>query len=56
LAAGLVEVPEAGDHTSIKQRVAHVEAEGRVEDLKAAEQGSVAARERSMITGAGMAA
>jgi hypothetical protein len=35
-------VPEAGAHTSIKQRVEHVEAQGRTEDLKAARQGSVA--------------
>jgi hypothetical protein len=47
VAAGLVAVPEAGEHTSIKQRVEHVAARGRVEDVKAAESGSVAARARS---------
>ncbi len=29
-------MPEASDHTSIKQRVEHVAAQGRTEDLKAA--------------------
>jgi hypothetical protein len=29
-------VPEAGAHTSIRQRVEHVESQGRTEDLKAA--------------------
>src|SRR5579872_688126 len=32
VAAGLVGAPEAGEHTSIKQRVEHVEAQGRVDD------------------------
>jgi REP element-mobilizing transposase RayT len=44
VAAGLVAVPEAGEHTSIKQRVEHVEELGRVETLQAAESGSVAAQ------------
>ncbi|MDR3635980.1 MAG: hypothetical protein P4L84_19415 [Isosphaeraceae bacterium] len=47
VAAGLVPVPEAGEHTPIKQRVEHVAAQGRVEDVKAAEQGSVAGVARS---------
>ena len=47
VAAGLVAAPEAGEHTSIKQRVEHVGAQGRVQDLKAAERGSVAAGARS---------
>lgn len=42
VAAGVASVPETSPHTSIQQRVKHVEGEGRVEDLKAAEQGSVA--------------
>ena len=42
LAAGIAEVPEASAHTSIKERVDHVEAQGRTEDLKAARTGSVA--------------
>ncbi|MDR3634654.1 MAG: hypothetical protein P4L84_12685, partial [Isosphaeraceae bacterium] len=47
VAAGLVAVPEAGEHTSIKQRVEHVVAQGRVADLKAAQRGSVAGAARS---------
>ena len=42
VAAGIAEVPEASAHTSIKERVDHVEAQGRTEDLKAARTGSVA--------------
>ncbi len=42
VAAGIAEVPEASPHTSIKERVDHVKAQGRTEDLKAASQGSVA--------------
>ncbi len=42
VAAGIAEVPEASAHTSIKQRVEHVQEQGRAEDLKAAEAGSVA--------------
>ena len=42
VAAGIAEVPEASLHTSIKERVDHVEAQGRTEDLKAASQGSIA--------------
>jgi REP element-mobilizing transposase RayT len=47
VAAGLAPVPEAGEHTSIKQRVEHVASQGRVEDLKAAEQGSAAGGAKS---------
>ncbi|WP_406698992.1 hypothetical protein V5E97_08910 [Singulisphaera sp. Ch08] len=36
-------VPEAGEHTSIKQRIEHVAELGRVETLEAVESGSVAA-------------
>ncbi|MDR3634131.1 MAG: hypothetical protein P4L84_10015 [Isosphaeraceae bacterium] len=43
VAAGIALVPEAGDHTSIKQRVEHVAAQDRVDDLKAAERGTIAA-------------
>jgi len=42
VAAGIAEVPEASAHTSIKERVNHVKALGRTEDLKAAREGSVA--------------
>ncbi len=42
VASGIAEVPEASPHTSIKERVDHVKAEGRTEDLKAASQGSIA--------------
>ena len=42
VAAGIVEVPEASPHTSITTRVEHVKAQGRTDDLKAAEHGSVA--------------
>ena len=42
VAAGIAEVPEASEHTSIKERVDHVKSQGRTEDLKAARNGSVA--------------
>ena len=42
VAAGIVEVPEAGAHTSINQRVEHVGAQGRTSELKAAERGGTA--------------
>jgi len=42
VAAGIAAVPEASEHTSIKERVDHVKAQGRTEDLKAAREGSVA--------------
>jgi len=42
VAAGIAEVPEASDHTSIKQRVEHVQQQGRADDLQAARDGSVA--------------
>jgi hypothetical protein len=38
--AGIAEVPEASDHTSIKQRVEHVQQQGRAEVLQAARDGS----------------
>jgi hypothetical protein len=41
-AAGIVEVPEASLHTSVATRVEHVEAQRPTNDLKVAEQGSVA--------------
>ena len=43
VAAGVAASPEASEHTSIKARVEHVVSNGRAEDLKAAELGSVAA-------------
>src|SRR5262249_56447635 len=42
VAAGIAGVPEASAHTSIKERVEHVEAQGRTADLTAARGGSVA--------------
>jgi hypothetical protein len=42
VAAGIADVPEASEHTSLKQRVEHVGTVGRMDDLKAAEQGSTA--------------
>jgi hypothetical protein len=42
VAAGIVTVPEASEHTSIKERVEHVEAQGRTRDLKEAQKGSAA--------------
>src|SRR5262249_40007594 len=42
VAAGLVKVPEASPHTSIKTRVEHVKAQNRPADLKADRRGSVA--------------
>jgi hypothetical protein len=42
VAAGIAAVPEASEHTSVKQRVDHVKVQGRTADLKAARQGSVA--------------
>ena len=42
VAAGIAKSPEASPHTSIKQRVEHVQEQGRTEELKAAQAGSVA--------------
>src|SRR6516165_12244126 len=47
VAAGIAETPEASAHTSIKERVEHVEALGRTEDFKAARQGSIAGSAKS---------
>jgi REP element-mobilizing transposase RayT len=47
VAAGIVKVPEASPHTSIKERVDHVTAQNRTRDLQAAERGSVAGSRRS---------
>jgi hypothetical protein len=41
VAAGIAEVPEASAHTSVKERVAHVQAQGRTDDLNASREGSV---------------
>ena len=48
VAAGIAEVPEASAHTSIKERVDHVKAQGRTEDLKAART-----RQRGRVGGGG---
>ena len=42
MAAGVVPVPEASPHTSIRMRVEHVQEQGRSSDLAAAAGGSVA--------------
>jgi hypothetical protein len=42
VAAKMDQAPETSTHTSIKQRVEHVEAQGRIADLAAALEGSVA--------------
>jgi len=45
VAAGIAEVPETSEHTSIKERVEHVAAQGRTKDLKAARTTGVAGSE-----------
>jgi hypothetical protein len=47
VAAGVVAVPEASPHTSIKTRVEHVQEQGRAADLAAAAHGSVAGSKAS---------
>ncbi len=42
MVAGIADAPEASQHTSIKERVDHVQAQERTEDLKAAREGSTA--------------
>ncbi len=42
VAAGIAPTPEASPHTSVKARVEHVQRQGRVADLQAAKDGSVA--------------
>ena len=42
VAASVAEVPEASKHTSIKQRVEHVQQQGRTDDLQAAKDGTAA--------------
>jgi REP element-mobilizing transposase RayT len=42
IAAKIADTPETSDHTSIKQRLAHVEAQGQTAQLEAARDGSVA--------------
>ena len=42
MAAKIATTPETSDYTSIKQRVEHVEAQGKTAELEAAEGGSVA--------------
>ena len=43
VAAGMAATPEASPHTSVRSRVEHCRAEGRLADLQAARDGSVAA-------------
>jgi hypothetical protein len=45
VAAQVATTPETSDYTSIKQRVDHVEAEGKTDQLQAADGGSVAGSE-----------
>jgi hypothetical protein len=47
VAAGIADFPETSEHTSVKERVDHVKAQGRTEDLKAARKGSVAGSKAS---------
>ena len=42
VAAKLADVPETSKHTSVKQRVDHIKAEGRTAQLEAAQNGRVA--------------
>ena len=42
VAAGIAETPEESAHTAIKERVDHVKAQGRSDDLREAQNGSVA--------------
>jgi REP element-mobilizing transposase RayT len=45
VAANIAETPETSDYTSIKQRVDHVDAQGKTAELGAAKRGSVAGSE-----------
>jgi hypothetical protein len=47
VAAGIAKVPESSKHTSVKERVDHVKAQGRTKALKAARKGSVAGSKAS---------
>ncbi len=42
VAAGIAATPETGRHTSVRQRVRHAKAKGKLAELKAAKSGSVA--------------
>ena len=42
VAAGVAATPETSPHTSVQQRVEHAQAEGKLQELKAAASGSVA--------------
>jgi hypothetical protein len=50
VAAGIAAVPEASAHTSIKERVEHVQAQGRTEDLNA----SLGGRAKGSAAAAGL--
>jgi REP element-mobilizing transposase RayT len=47
VAAGIALVPEESPHTSIRERINHVKAKGRIRDLKSAERGSVSGSKAS---------
>ncbi len=47
LAAGIARLPEESEHTSIQTRVEHCRAKGRLADLQAAREGSVAAAKQA---------
>ena len=49
VAAGIAEVPEASPYTSINTRVEHAKVQGRTDDLKAAEHGSIAGSKASAV-------
>lgn len=47
VAAGLAAAPESSPHTSIRERLAHVADQGRIDDVKGAQQSSAAGVARS---------
>jgi len=53
VAAGMASTPEASPHTSVRARVEHCREQGRLEDLQAARDGSVAAAQAAQGLDAG---
>ncbi len=47
VAAGIASTPEQSEHTSVKARVENVKQKGRIEDLQAAQRGSIAGMQAS---------
>ena len=56
VAASIAEVPETSKYTSIKQRVEHVQQQGRTDDLQAAKDGSARGLRRGGGVGGGAVA